>query len=322
MRHDEEHDNYLDKRRSRKTFIGYFFKFVYVILIIAIASLIFIYRKSLLQLWVDHPVLILSSILIGATYINVQAYNFLQLLEHTESFNFFEVVRVWSLTSLANYLGPFQPGLLVRFGFFKTYNISVLKTAKTTLRQIQLNILTGMFLASIALIFGFQNSTVRTFGILLFSFLIILPIILRVIRYIFESLIKDERFRHFYSNWAQDLLTIPPFTKFYLFFIQHSIMALLVFIVYNTFTSNFSIFESFLVGILTTLSTLLAIAPNNLGIQEVIFSQISVLKGMETPEAIGIALIFRITQIGGCVLCLALAKVSLKLRRTGTISNE
>ena len=299
---------------SLNKFKGYIAKFIYLAIIATISILFLVYGDSFINLWVDHPFIILSSILIGAVYIHIQAFNFLKLLGHIDSFDYFMVVKVWSLTGLANYLGPFQPGLIIRFGFFKSHNISLTKTAKTTVRQIQLNFLAGFILVSISLILGFESLSVKYFGLCLLIFIIIMPLLLNLIRYIFINVLRNIKLKAFYHQWLKEYLTFPSFNNFYLFFIQHSIMALLVYIVYTSFINDFSIFEAYLTGILTTLSALVSIAPNNLGIQELIFGQLSVLKGTSTAQAIGISLIFRIAQIGGCLVSFLFSNLAIYFR--------
>ncbi len=291
------------------------FPIIYGLILSAIFYVVIRHRIEILIIFKTHLFIILLSIILSAFYFSIQAYNFLQLLGKPALFRkIAEVVRMWTMASLINYLGPFQPGLIVRFGYLKSQEVSLARSAKVTIRQIQLSYLTGLFLASTSMIIGYSSPIIKKIGIILLIVSVCIPFFQRGVRKTIERLVKNKRFESFFYNSIYDYLTTPPIGKIYLFFIQHTIMALVIFLVYRDFNMDFTIFDSYITGILTTLSTLVSIAPNNMGIQELIFGKIGMIKGQNFVEAIGIALMFRIAHIGGASLAFLGSSIFLKLK--------
>lgn len=285
-----------------------------------ITLIFFVYVGLLVKYW---PVLynaiaekyfaIILILLLSAVYFLLQAFNFLQLLNLKPSFLFYmETVQLWGLASLTNYLAPFQPGLALRVAHFKANRIPIANTAHTTLQQLQLSYWTGFICLGVTLIFHDLDSY-RIAGITLSVVAILWFLLLKVANRAFKRFIVLFKLEKYNENLISYDLSIPGISRLIIFFIQHLISMLAVLIAFRSFGTDLSIADAFIIGIVVTLSTLLSVLPNNLGIQELLFAYSAHLNGMVTGESISIALVFRIAQILSSFLIFTFSSVIIRV---------
>src|SRR3990172_710297 len=109
-------------------------------------------QHNMRSIFAAHAYDILFVAAMSMTLLVVQARNFLQLLNLESTPSLVATVRMWALSGLSNYLGPFQPGLAIRLYHFKSHGISLSKTSGATFQQLQLSLWTASLLSFIALL--------------------------------------------------------------------------------------------------------------------------------------------------------------------------
>ena len=281
------------------------------------------YRHEILLSIKTHPWEIATATMLGCLFIIIQAFNFLQLLEVDSSPPLSATLHTWALANLTNYIGPLQPGLLVRFGFFKGYGVSIKRVASTTLIQLYLSVWTGLAIAAFAMYFH-PDEFIRQSWVIFFLLIILFPLLFRLCLHLFQKINTDsDPLAAFDRTRPLSFLTLPKLIKFWPFPFQYTLMALNIYIVYHGFKAEISLQDAFLFAFFATLSSLFAILPNNLGLQEIFFIATAKLVGVSSFDSIAIAFIYRLAHILACgILLLTTMHSYRKSDRTLTEDNH
>ncbi len=277
-------------------------KYLYFIILAFFLWLALKYRHDIYLSLRNHPQEIFSAIFLGCIFITIQAFNFLQLLNVEVKPPLSSTLHTWALANLTNYLGPLQPGLLIRFGFFKDYGIGLKRVAATTLLQLYLSVWTGLAIAASAMFFN-TDGYIRQGWIIFAGLFAIFPFLFRLSLRLYQRLKNNS---DSVSSFEKSKSTFPllQFNKLWPFPIQYALMSLNLFIVYNGFQAGLSIQNSLIFAFFMTLSSLFVLLPNNLGIQELFFVVTARLVGVSSLDSITIAFIYRLAHIVACTILL------------------
>ncbi len=287
-------------------------KYLTVLMFVLYGTLLIKYWSLLYNAISEQFIAILLIFLLSALYFLLQAYNFLQLLNRKFNFAFYmETVQLWGLASLTNYLAPFQPGLALRIAHFKSRKIPVSNTAHTTIQQLQLSYWTGFICLGAVLIF-YDASGLRLAGIILIILAMLWYFLIKLANHTLKRVIRSFRLQKYNEDLLSYNFSIPDVSRLTIFFVQHFIAMLSVYIAFRSFGSNISLSDSLIIGVVVTLSTLLSILPNNLGIQEFLFAYSAHLYGTGTGESLSIAMLFRVAHIFSCFLIFVLSSIIIR----------
>jgi Lysylphosphatidylglycerol synthase TM region len=279
----------------------------YVLLLVAVAVLLWSMRAGLLVIWQDHQLTFLGVGAIMSLGLLVQVMNFLQLLEWPRPLALRPAVHAWALATLLNYLGPFQPGLALRIAYFKSQGVPLARTAATTLRQLQLSVWTALAVCAVALVLLGGLSGWLGGGVLCLVF-VVWPRILSALRPWFLGRRGPAWFvRH---RESFDIVLTPlPFRSTRYFFLQHFLGGMLIFFSYRQLGASISVAHALLIAVGVYVSSFVALLPNNLGLLDAFYVATARSGGLDGTEAIALALLFRVAHV---TVCLGAALVTSK----------
>src|SRR5690606_21804276 len=105
---------------------AFFRGFFYATIITTLAAVFLIYFRDLLPIMLTKWYLFLATVGLSAVALINQVAGYRHLLgKDGKSLQFMRLLRIWALSSLLNYLGPFQPGTIARSAILIKYNVSL-----------------------------------------------------------------------------------------------------------------------------------------------------------------------------------------------------
>lgn len=248
----------------------------------------------------EHRSTLCFAIIVYLLALAVQTLNFLKLLQTKLTIPFSKALRAWALGQLANYLGPLQPGLAVRFLFFRRHGVSTPVILNATLQQIHLSlwVATGAFAVS-ALLIG--SDVLQLLGGLCILVFLTWPMVVTFLRRLLLIIPFSHRLNR-YSKPITPLLSIPPVTLLPWFSLQYILGALLISVVYASFGANLTVGEALLIATTVYASSLVALLPNNLGLQDALYGAFAYSGGLDLSTVLSIILLLRVAHILACGL--------------------
>ena len=272
----------------------------YVALVAGALALLWIARESLLAIWRDHLGTFVVVGMLMAIGIVVQVLNFLQLLGWHQRLAVRPAIHAWALATVLNYLGPFQPGLALRFAYFKANGVPLSRSAETTLRQLHLSMWTALLAAAAAFaLLGGQAGWVCAVGAV--GAFIAWPRVLAIFR---PWVLRRQRPAWLRRHLASlDIVLTPlPLRATRYFFLQHGLGALLILFAYRQFGAAISVGGAILVAVGVYVSSLVALLPNNLGILDGFYVATAKSGGLDASTALALALLLRGAHISTCLI--------------------
>ncbi len=264
--------------------------------------LLLLYRASPMigSTLLDHRSALCFAVLVYVLALTVQTQNFLKLLRTKLTIPFSKALRTWALGQLANYLGPLQPGLAVRFLFFKRHGVSTSVILSATLQQIHLSlwVATGAFAAATLLI---GSELLQLLGGLCILVFLAWPMVVTFLRQLLLAIPLSHRLNH-YSKPIAPLLSAPPLALLPWFSLQYILGTLLISVVYASFGANLTVGEALLIATTVYASSLVALLPNNLGLQDAVYGAFAYSGGLDLDTALSIILLLRIAHVLACGL--------------------
>ncbi len=278
----------------------------YALALVLLSVVFFKYWDIVVYSISGHILILLYIIPLYLLAIIVQANNYLKLLDLSIALSIVMTTQVWAVSNLVNYLGPFQPGLLVRMIFFKKNGISLAKSSFTSLKQVAISLWIALLLFTIfAPLTQLSELRILAFFSALIFFLI--PVFEKSIVYFLVIILKRKGLE--LNNWEKlKIFSFKKLPQYYLFFINYLLICLSLWFVYDDFGANISVAEVVILTVTLVFSTLVTITPNNVGVQEVLLGYASHVGGLSGGEAVTIALLFRIAQIASCLLIVVITK--------------
>lgn len=273
---------------------------IYILVCIILLSLFVANYENIVYPLLKHPILLCILVVLNFLIFYTQSSFFFHLCGSDYSIGIYEGVTIWGASSLLSYVSIFQSHLLIRGAYIKSRGIPIRIIFSVTVIQLIVNIWTGLIF--ITCILAFKNN------LTLFSIpaaLLFLPLLLN---YYFIYL-KRNNFKY-----TPHLLAFEPYLKYILsiktivystsFYITSSLS---IFLAFNLLKHSIEISEAILIASFVSMSSVISILPNNLGIQEIIIGFIG-----NVPLEIGInaSLSLRFAQIlAGSILILASFKI-------------
>lgn len=265
------------------------------------AFLFYKHQTEVINAFVTHGWVLLYATVITMLGFSVQALNFLQLIEAPRKPPFQDTLRAWALANLANYLGPFQPGIAVRMAFFKQHGIGIAATTRATLLQLQLSFWVATGIAAIA---GSLSSyePLRPLTFASAALFLLWPLWLRTLHLALLWLSAHIKLIDKHKNMLAFSFALAPARTLILAISQYILGALSLYVVYWAFHTQINLQDAFLLAVAVFLSSLVAITPNNLGVQDILYGYSAHLYGLTVSEALSLAILLRLAHILACGL--------------------
>ncbi len=270
-------------------------KILFLIIVSAYIALIIKYADSLYSAVIHHYKAILYATALLTVGIFIQTTNYLGLLDKKHNISLLPTTKVWSISILFNYIAPFQAGLLIRAKYFNSKGVSYADSTATVLRQLHYSIWIALGLCSLT-IPVVDNKTMLfkiACAVLFLSWLIFISPIKKILkRY------RDKRFVQF----SLDALKVPTFKQLTLSFTHYMIIACLFYMLLNEFNIPSTFTYSIFLSAIVVAASLIAITPNNLGIQELLIGYLIYNVGATSHEYVTLPFILRISGILACTI--------------------
>lgn len=265
----------------------------YVFVIAVFSALIYFcytYRADLLYSIKNHYPVFGLLIVLSLLHLLGLAKNFMLIIGFKGAY--VSVLNMWSLSSLLNYLGPFQPGLAVRAVYFKKNNISVPQVFLATARQIHINVWMGIGVSAFFLMFS--EAGYAKLQICLASIFLLWPIFL-------HFLSKAIGHIQIWRKFSLEDLLLFKLSCTWIPLLLYALVAFMFFITYLSYEADIGFAEVSVLSVVTKLSGIAPITPGNLGVQEAIIVLTKQLSGLSTGDVCGIAFLIRVSHMLACV---------------------
>lgn len=273
--------------------------FSYLLLLMAATIFLIVWWSELTKLWRDHLNTFLFATSIMAIGTVVQARNFISFIPIKHHIKLWPMSRIWAISTLVNYLGPFQPGIAVRVTYLKKNEVSLGSSLIATTRQSIISI----WLSFAGFAFGawlHGDPRVRNLAIILGITFLFLPLfrnlIIKLLNFISRPkfLLHRDLIINVISNaTAHGVVGVVA---------QYCLGTILLFIVYSRFGADIDFGHALLMTCAIYISSLIALAPGNLGVTEAIYVVSGHQLGMSTGDAIALAFLLRGANIFSCFL--------------------
>lgn len=271
---------------------------IYTAIMIILASIFLFYFREIVPIALAKWHLFLATIILSAAALINQAAGYRHLLgEHGKGLQFIELLRIWALSNLLNYLGPFQPGTIARSAILKKYNVPLRASIIASFHWAFLSISIGAFLFSLFLInlsevaFLYSGIALLTVTITWFS------LGGRVVFWIVQTRKKPISENDFLIGLTKSLRIGPAH---FLTLSQYFLLTTVYFMLYRSFSSEVSILDTLGIATLIPVSTLISVTPNGVGIIESIIAYFSFQFQLDVPEGLFIVLVTRTSHVFVC----------------------
>ena len=280
---------------------------VYVIALAAATGAFAYWFEPLVRIWKLHAGSLVFTVLCMLGSIVVQAVNFTAFLGNVPVRpGLWTLSRVWALSSLANYLGPLQPGIAVRVAYLARLGIGWRTSLLATWRQLCVSVWVSLGGSALGLAAGFSGDhrLLVLAAVLGTAFIaapfargLILAALARASRpawLVSRREVLSEALRGMPSRGVAGVLA------------QYAIGAVLLWVVYGAFGASITWGHALVLACMVYVSSLVALLPGNLGLLDAIYVLGGHGLGLSVPEAAALAVLLRAGQIVACAI-LALA---------------
>ena len=227
--------------------------------------------------------------------ISIQSANYLGILNHNNKIKVVPTIKIWAIANLTNYIAPFQPGLLVRAKYFKNLGVSYKNSSIAVVKQIHYNVWIGLGLVVLAL--PDNNKDLSLLKIVLGLIFIIWPFALRLTRRWASSIFSLK-----YHEHINKIFDYPRSKQIILCALHYLVISAMLYFVIKDFGIEVTLTESILLSTALIISSLAAITPNNLGIQEIIIGSFIFIHEPSNYQYITIPFILRLSHITACTI--------------------
>jgi uncharacterized membrane protein YbhN (UPF0104 family) len=272
----------------------------YLAVVLTAIVLIVAWWEELVSVWRDHfaTYLVLTALMTIGTI--VQARNFGTFLPNGAGPSVTSLIRPWALGTVANYLGPFQPGLMIRFALLTRLGLSFSEVTVATLRQVFASAWYALAIASVSLLLIAPYDLLLPAFALLVAFLgvfVALPRVREIVRYLLSRLGRGNVPPH-----VEQIIAIPGLQSSIGIFAQYILGAAVFYTGYQMFGVEIGVGAALGLACMVYVSSLVAITPANFGVLELICTGFGSINGLSVEESLALAFIYRGAHISGALL--------------------
>jgi uncharacterized membrane protein YbhN (UPF0104 family) len=286
---------------------------------ISLIAVFLLYAYLLFKYWGDLKIMFVQGWLLLAvlTALSIlammnQTLGFMRLLQPAGKLPFSRTFSMWALSSMLNYVVPFQTGVLVRGVYFSRYGIGPVQFMIALLLWSLISAFVGVLIiiASLASIYTDTIYPLLLMAIIAFflwkafrkSLVSILGFVIRAL-----------------SRWISQLRKVeineigyPPTIAFSLTVLQYILTIMAYVFIFNQFEINLNFMELVLFGTVIVLITIIPVTPNNVGIYDALLGLVVVGQGGGYSQAVIVPLFVRTSHILSFVVVFILQFRTLK----------
>lgn len=274
---------------------------LYVACLLAAVAAIAYWFEPLSRIWRSHGGTLMFAVVCMMASVMVQAGNFRVFLGcGPQRLRLWPLSRVWALTSLANYLGPLQPGVALRVAYLDRLGISWASSLLATWRQLSVSVWVSLGGCALGLLAGFPgDARLRMLALILAVTFVIAPFLrglaLRALRSATKpawlAARRDMLTESLRGTTARGVAGV---------ILQYAIGTVLLWVVYGAFGASVTWAHALLMACMVYVSSLVAVLPGNLGLLDAIYVVGGKAVGLPLPEAAALALLLRASQLLAC----------------------
>jgi len=272
----------------------------YLLMLVVAAILVAVWWTDLVKIWREQGLTLVVAAIFMVLALIVQTRNFITFLGEPLRLGTWGLSRVWATTALANYLGPFQPGVALRVAYLSRRGVKISTSLLATWRQLCVSVwislgglatglwLTGdprMRLPALALLVAFLGLAMLRGVLLAVLERVERPAWLAQRKHLLRSAISG--------------ISVPGIIGVVL---QYAIGTLLLLWVYHRFGANIILGQALVLACMVYVSSLVAVMPGNLGIMDGIYMIGGHGLGLTVAESAALALLLRGAHIAGCLV--------------------
>lgn len=278
---------------------------LYFLVIGALVIVVIATWPRLWSIWREHATTFLGSVLLMAVGMLVQMRNFIEFVPRPHSIEPWPFLRVWAVSSLTNYAGPFQPGVAIRVLYLRNCGIGIGSSALATLRQAGVSAWMAIGGISLGLLWVQRGYSIALLLLAAFVFILLLR------RVLVEGLCEISR-PHWLARSAKFLSAAIEGTSrtgVAGIVAQYGIGTVLLLWCYRSFGVDVAVGEALLLACAVYLSSLVAVLPGNLGLSEGIYFLGGHALGMTAHEAAAVAVFLRASHVVSCFVVAGVTSV-------------
>lgn len=258
------------------------------------------WHEALVAVWRDQGWTLAGAAGLMLLSILIQARNFMSFLDRQAGLALWPLSRLWALTSLINYLGPFQPGVAIRVAWLARRGVHWRDSLLATWRQLCTSVWISLGGCGLGLLTMDVPYSQLIGGTFIGGFLI-LPTIRNVILSTLMS-VSGPRWLVARRAILCDALRGIDFQGVAGVVVQYIVGTALLWFVYRSFDAPIHPGHALLLACLVYVSSLVALLPGNLGVLEAIYVFGGRGVGLSLAQSAALALLLRCSQIIAAVV--------------------
>lgn len=279
----------------------------------------FAWREPLVAVWRTQATTLFEAVVLMALALVIQTRNFLSFLDSRHDVDLWPLCRVWAVTALFNYLGPFQPGVALRAAYLAGHGVRWRDSLLATWRQLCVSVWISLGGAGLGLaVIG--DGRLRVLGLVLGAGFVALPmartVLIRILHAIRRPALLVSR-----RELLIDALSGVDISGVLGVVVQYAVGTLLLWIVYRGFGADIGFAHALVLACMVYVSSLVAVLPGNLGILDAIYVFGGQGAGLTLAQSAALAVLLRCAQIISCIL-VALAGPPISLKGSVTDAAE
>lgn len=267
----------------------------YALFIVAVAVAAFIWRRPLIEVWDGKGWTLVIATMFMALSILLQTRNFMAFLGPRTGLSLWPLSRLWAITALVNYLGPFQPGVALRVAYLSKRGIHWSESVLATWRQLCASI--WISIAGCGL--GMLTMDISSFHVLGWIFIAAFLLIPFVKNGILVLLGRAKRPAWLVARRGVLLDALRGIGASGITGVaaQYVVGTALLWFVYRAFGAPIQVGHALLLACMVYVSSLVALLPGNLGILDAIYVFGGHGAGLTLTQSAALALLLRCAQI-------------------------
>lgn len=277
----------------------------YLLLLAGATALIVIWWAELSRIWSEHLLTFTVITLLMASAILVQARNFTSFLSpRSGTLCLATMTHAWALGVLANYVGPFQPGVALRVALLARLGVPVAESSIATLRQIFASLWLALLIAGVSLLSMGSRTMALPALVLLVTFALVsqtLPMLSRLAARILSRRNATTLARH-----VETSIALPNTRSAFGILLQYGLSAAVFFVGYSRFGVDISIAAALALACVVQASSVVALFPGNFGVLEALCTAFGQIHGLPVDQSLALAFLYRGANLASALLLAAI----------------
>lgn len=271
----------------------------YTVFIIAVAVAAFVWREPLIAVWQDQGWTLVIATGFMVLSILLQTRNFMAFLGPRAGVTLWPLSRVWALTALVNYLGPFQPGVALRVAYLSKRGIHWRDSVLATWRQLCASVWISIGGCGLGML-TMDVPSIRILGCAFVLGFLAIPFLKNALLVLLVRASKPA-WLLVRRGILLDALQGIGVSGIAGVAAQYAIGTALLWFVYGAFGAPIHLGHALLLACMVYVSSLVALLPGNLGVLDAIYVFGGHGAGLSLTQAAALALLLRCSQIVAAV---------------------